>query len=99
MFSIGLYKVHIANLLVWNHLAYSLDDWYLYHLVDPSTRFVKIMPILPKWTHPGGHVFYIVFNRESIEQYSQIVLHYQVCSNYGPWFYIVFTANMKKNIV
>ena len=71
MFSIGLYKVHIANLLVWNHLAYSLDNWYLYHLVDPSTMFVKIMPVLPKWTHPGGHVFYLGFNRESIKQYSQ----------------------------
>ena len=73
MFSIGLYKVHIANLLVWNHLAYSLDNWYLYHLVDPSTRFVKIMPILPKWTHPGGHVFYIGFNRESIKNIHRVI--------------------------
>ena len=54
-------------------MAYSLDNWYLYHLVDPSTRFVKIMPILPKWTHPGGHVFYIGFNRESINNIHRVI--------------------------
>ena len=29
------------------------------------------MPMLPKLTHPGGHVFYIGFNREGLKQYSQ----------------------------
>ena len=40
-----------------------------HHLVD-STKFVQIMPLVPKMGPPGGHMFYIGLYRENMKKSS-----------------------------
>ena len=71
MFSIGLYRERIQIFLTGTTWHRALVIWYLVSSSKPLHQVVQIMAMLPKWTDPAGHVFYIGFNRESMKQYSQ----------------------------
>ena len=90
---------NFKNLLVWNHIAYSIDIWYVASTSRPLPNLFKLFPWGQKWARPGSHMFYIglywekhekIFLSETIRPRALIfsMLHhlvnlYQFCSNYA----------------
>ena len=97
LFYIDLYRENFKNLLLKNHKAQNLENWYVSSCSGPVQNLFKLFSWGQKWPRPRGHQFhYIVLYSKSLKIFSETVRPraqifgiqhhlvdlYQICSNY-----------------